>query len=270
MSFLISGLPQAHAADESVMDRVLATNTIRCGYFLWPTYISKDANTKKLSGLNYDLMEAIGKNLGLKIDWVAEVGVGDVAMSLNTGKIDVMCATVWPSPGRIKSATLTIPEFYNVAYAYVRADDKRFDSDLNKANHADVKVSAIDGDYSSDLLKEKLPKATPAMLSQMASGSEILLQVVSKKADIAFVDASMVNDFLKTNPGTLRQVAGIPPIRFYGECLSVKRGEMELKNMLDLSILQLANDGSIDKLVQKYRKENNATFFSPAKTFIAQ
>ena len=259
----------AHA-EQSILDRIQATHTIRCGYFLWPPYVAKDPNTKQISGINYDIMEAIGKNLGLKIDWVAEVGVGDVATALNTNKFDMMCATVWPSPGRSQNLTLSLPTFYNVAYAYARADDKRFDGDLNKANRADVRVSGIDGDYSQDLSTEKLPLATQVMLPQTASGSEILLQIVNRKADIVFSDSTMVADFMKNNPGTLRQIAGIGPVRYYGETLSVKRGEFQLKNMLDTSIMQLTNDGVIEKLIQKYRAEYKSTFYAPTKSFIAQ
>jgi ABC-type amino acid transport substrate-binding protein len=252
---------------QTTFERVLATKTIRCGYFTWPTYIDKDPNTGKLSGINYDIMEAIGKNLGLKIDWSSEVGVGDVATALNTNKFDAMCITVWPSPGRTQSLTLATPSFYNVAYAYVRAGDTRFDGDLSKANNPNIKVSGIDGDYSYDLAAEKLPQAKQMMLPQTASGSEILLQVVSKKADIVFVDTSMVEGFMKENPNSLQQVAGIGPVRYYGEMLSVKQGEWQLRDMLNIAIQQLINDGDIEKLVSKYRTEYNSTFYAPTPQF---
>lgn len=260
----------AQAADQSAFDRVVSSKTIRCGYFSWPPYVAKDPNTGKLSGINVDIMEAIAKNLDLKIEWTGEVGVGDVATSLNTNKFDVMCATVWPSPGRVKNLTLTKAPFYNIVYAYVRTGDTRFDNDLNKANNKAIKVSGIDGDYSQDLSKEKLPNATQVMLPQMASGTEILMQVMNKKADIVFSDTSMVKEFLKANPGSLQQVKGIGPVRYFGEMLSVKRGETELRDMLDIAIEQLTNDGTLEALVAKYRKEYNATFFAPSKSFVGQ
>ena len=79
---------------ESAYDRVIRTGTIRCGYFVWPPYFYKDPVTKKFSGGNYEIMEAIGKMLNLKIEWALEVGVGDVVTALNSDKFDVMCATV--------------------------------------------------------------------------------------------------------------------------------------------------------------------------------
>lgn len=215
-------------------------------------------------------MNAVGRNLGYKIDWVMEVGVGEVVTALETNKFDVMCATLWPSPSRIKSLTMTKPVFYNAAYAYVRADDKRFDGDLNKANKQDVVLAGIDGDYTQDLNKEKLPLATENRLPQTASGSEMLLQVVSKKADIVFTPADTVFEFSKTNPNLLRRIEGIGPVRVYGEMMTMKNGETELKNQLDIAIEQLVNDGVIKQLTDKYRKEYNSTFYPPSPSFLVE
>lgn len=251
-------------AVEKAFQRVVSSGTIRCGYFLWPPYVVKDVNTGKLSGINYEIMEAIGRNLGLKIEWAAEVGVGDAATALNTGKFDVMCATVWPAPVRMRSMTLSLPAFYNAVYAYARKGDTRFDGDLSKADRKDVRISGIDGDYSHDLSREILPQATPVMLPQLASGSEILMQVASKKADIVFSDDAMVQEFLKTNPDSLQQIRNIGPVRYYGETIAVRLGEYQLKNMIDLSIIQLSNDGTIEKIVQDYRDRYGAEIYAPA------
>ncbi|HEY1097136.1 MAG TPA: transporter substrate-binding domain-containing protein, partial [Alphaproteobacteria bacterium] len=99
-------------------------------------------------------------------------------------------------------------------------------------------------------------------------GGELLMQLVSKKADIIFAETGMVNEFTQTHPNTVRQVAGIGPVRYYGESLAVKRGEMELKNMLDISLMQLTNDGIIDRIVDKYRADYKATFYPPSKFFV--
>jgi ABC-type amino acid transport substrate-binding protein len=107
-------------------------------------------------------------------------------------------------------------------------------------------------------------------LPQSASGSETLMQVVSKKADVVFVDQGLVNEFLKTNPGSLRAVKGVEPVRVYGEVLSVKQGNILLKNMLDTAINQLTNDGTIAKLVNEYTKQNNSVMYPPSKTFTQQ
>lgn len=116
-----SGQKETAAQKESVYDRVLASGTIRCGYATWPPYMMKDPNTGTLSGINYDVMELIGKELNLKIDWVEEVPWGSVYANLNANRMDVMCATIWDDGERVKQFTLSDPQFYSALYAYVRA-----------------------------------------------------------------------------------------------------------------------------------------------------
>jgi ABC-type amino acid transport substrate-binding protein len=264
--FILYCMPlSVHAADE-VFNRVIKSKTINCAYAVWPPYIAKDANTGELSGINYDIMEQIARYLGFKLNWVTEVGVGDVASAMNADKADVMCATLWANPLRLSGLTFSLPTFYDVVWAYARADDTRFDGDLNKANKKEIKTAGVDGDVTADLALEKLPKATPQFLPQNASGAEAIMYVVTKKADIAFLDEALVNDFHKTNPGKLRKVAGIGPARVFGEHITVKAGEYRLRDMIDMAILQLANDGVLAQIADRYSKEYNSAFVAPDKT----
>lgn len=260
-------LPITVRAEEEVFDRVMKTKTVKCGYFVWPPYIDKDPNTGKFSGVNYDIMEAIARNLGWKLNWATEIGVGDVVTALNTNKADIMCASLWPSPARTAGMTFSSASFYDVVYAYVRSDDKRFDGDLEKANNKNIKVAGVDGDVTAELGLEKLPNAVPQFLPQTASGSEALMYVVTKKADIVLIDEGLVNDFSKTNPGKLRKVSGIGPVRVFGEHIAVKKGEYHLRDMINMSLLQLTNDGTLEKIAQKYSKKYNSVFIAPAKGY---
>jgi len=266
---LLASFSALAAPDEAVFDRIVKDRTIRCGYFSWPPYIIKDAKTGAFSGINYDIMEAIGKNLDLKIEWTAEIGVGDVVAALETNKIDMVCASLWPNAARMQSLTLSTPSFYSVVHAFVRAGDKRFDGDLAKANDKAVKVAAIEGDITQNMANEKLPRATAVILPQTASGSELLLQLTTKKADIVLLDQGLVNDFLKTNPGSLRRVEGIPPVHVFGEHLAVKRGEYQLKAMIDNALLQLTNDGIVEGMAKKYAAQFKLEILPPLRGFSA-
>jgi len=266
---LLSLLTIAHPAkaEEPVYERVMKTKTINCGYFVWAPYVTKDANTGKFGGINYDIMEAVAKNMGVKLNWTVEIGVGDVAAALNTNKADVMCASLWHSPARTAGVTFTQPQFYDVVYAFVRADDKRFDGDLSKADKKEIKVAGVDGDVTADLALEKTPSASYEFLPQTASGAEALMYVVTKKADIVFIDEALVNDFSKTNPGKLRKVEGIGPVRIFGEHIAVKAGEYHLRDMINMSLQQLTNDSVIEKITQKYSAEYKSLFIAPKKSF---
>jgi len=260
----------SYQSSETAYDRVLRTGTIRCGYFVWAPNIMKDPNTNKISGINHDIMQKIGEKLDLKVEWTTITDVAEIVVGLNAGKYDVMCASLWPNAGILKNITLTEPEFYTPVYGVVRKGDDRFDGNLQKANNPSVHVSAIDSDITADLAHEFLPKATEAFLPQDGSGSDVLLQITTRKADIAFVDRGLINNFILHNPDSLQIVANVPPMRIFGERLAVARHEFELKQMIDLSLEQLINDGTIKKLVARYTNSFDTEIIAPNLAYTLQ
>lgn len=256
----------AFAAEETAFDRVVKTKTLNCGYTIAPPYFVKEVNTGKMSGINYEMVEAVGKNLGIKINWAMEVGVSDVAAALNSGKIDAQCQTIWPSAARYSVMTFTNrPHFYSAIYAVVRADDKRFDGDLSKANDKAIKAVGYEGDFSADIVKEKLPNATFTAMPPAASVSEYMLQLTTKKADILFMDKGSLADFNAKSPSKVKTVPGVPAARVYGEHVTVKLGEYALRDMLDMATLQLVNDGVFEDMVKRYAKQYNTEIYASAK-----
>ncbi len=231
-----------------------------------PPYLVKDGNTGKLSGINHDIMEMIGRNLGVKVNWTTEIGIGDVAAALNANKFDVMCQTLWPSAARYGVLTLTSrPQFYSAIYAVARADDDRFDGNLDRANHPAVKAIGAEGDFSLDLVNEKFPLAQKSIMPSTTSLAEYIMQLTTKKGDVLFMDKGSAGDYSKKNPGRIKLVPDIPPARIYGEHLAVKLGEYKLRDVLDMALLQLTNDGDIEKLVEKYAREYGAELYPPRK-----
>lgn len=266
LTVLLALLIAAPAHAEDAFDRVIKTRTLNCGYIIVPPYIIKDPNTGKMSGINYDMLEAVGKYLDLKINWSTEIGVGDVAAALSANKFDVICQTMWPSAARFRGMTFANrPQFYSAIYAVARADDKRFDGDLSKANDQSIKAVAVEGDVTMDLVHERLPKATIVPLSPTIGLGDYLMQLTTKKADILFMDKGSIKDFSKTNPGQIKIVENLPPARIFGEHLAVKLGEYRLRDILDMATLQLVNDGVFEELVKKYSQEYGAELYSSTK-----
>lgn len=263
---MILANPVSAQAEETVFARVMKAKEIKCGYIIAPPYIIKDPNTGKMSGLNYEMVEAVGRNLGLKINWATEVGVGDVAASLAANKFDVMCQTLWPSAARFSGVTfMNRPQFYSAIYAAVRADDKRFDGDLKKADKPSVTATAFEGDFSADLVAEKMPQAKRHLLSASSSLADYLMQLTTKKADILFIDKGTLTDFSKNSPGQIKLVENVPPARTYGEHLAVKPGEYQLRDMIDMATLQLVNDGVFEEIVKRYAKEYGTDIYAARK-----
>lgn len=240
-------------AAEDVYKRVMDSGTIRCGYFTWPPYFSRDPNTGAMSGLNYDVMEAIGKTLGLKIEWAEETTPGTAIEGLNTGRYDVICTSLWPDASRLRNALLTDPTFYSTVYAVVRKNDARFDGGVKSFNADDVTIAGLDGDVTYSLAHEKFPKAEMFGLPQTSDGSHLLQAVAAQKADVTFVDKGVLADFNRNNGDILKIVPGIAPAAVLSEALGVRNGEIQLKTLLDNALRVLNDHGTIAGFIETYK-----------------
>src|SRR3989338_9283695 len=111
---------------ESLADKVINSGEIRIGYIVYPPLLSKDQATGKLSGISYDIVEAVAKNLNLKTNWVEEVGWGSMIEGLKTNRYDMIGTQVWPNSARARQAIFSIAPMKSGVYPYVRNGDSRF------------------------------------------------------------------------------------------------------------------------------------------------
>lgn len=256
--------PALAAGKDTAYDRVVRTGTIRCGYFAWPPYLMKDPNTGAMSGINHDYMEAVGKTLGLKIEWTEEVSPGTAIAGLDAGRYDVMCSSLWPDEARLKHALLTAPTLYSAVYAVARWDDARFDGKAGAINAPATTIAALEGEVTFYLARDDYPEAKILSLPQMSDGAELLQSVASRKADVTFVDRGIVDDFNKTNGNALKIVENLPPARVFPEVLAVSKDEIRLKMMIDNAIGLINDRGLPATLIAKYPDYG---FFAPKRNW---
>ncbi len=242
------------STEESVYQRVQQSGTIRCGYIVFAPYLFKDANTGQMSGISYDFVTALAEELGLKVDWVEEVSWGNFHEGLNSARYDLMCTPVWQSGARAKVALLTKPLYYNAMYAYARADDKRFDGNLDAANDPNVRVAVMDGDITKAVRGMLLPKSQELAVPEYAPYAQALLSVATKKADLLFDNPDDIERFNKNSADKLKRVGDSKPIRIFGNSLAVKQGEHEFKAMLDAALEAVYNANTGYRIVKKYNQ----------------
>jgi polar amino acid transport system substrate-binding protein len=240
---------------ESQLERILERDKIRCSYLIYSPYFRKDPNTGKLSGIFYEIMEEIGKAADLEVEWVEEVGYENIFTGLESGRHDVFAGGLWPSTSRAKSGGFSIPVFYSAIKAWARIDETRFDG-LKGIDGKEVRIATIDGAMEDIIAKNDFSLATRVSLPEMSPFSQNLLNITSKKADITFAEPGVVHDFLKTNPGTLKEVAPDKALRIFGNSLVVRRDDYALKAFLDISLQELLYSGAVDRILKKYEEAN--------------
>ena len=247
--------PGLAADKESVYERIIRTGEIRCGWGSWDPIILKDPNTGQMSGIFYEYMNELGTQLNLKIIWSEEIGWGDFGAALQNNRIDAMCSGIWPIATRARSMDFTIPIYYSAMYAYVRADDTRFDQDLlSVANNQNITFSGQDGIIAYKLALQLFPKAQKIVLPQISPQTEILTMVAQRKTDITISDRISASLYMEKNPEKLKQVITDKPLGVFGNTIAIKTGENELRRMLDNATKDLINRGIINQIVSKYEK----------------
>jgi ABC-type amino acid transport substrate-binding protein len=233
---------------ESAYDRIMRTRTVRCAYIVWPPYLNRDANTGKLSGVYYDLLERMAKDWGMKVDWVEEVGAGNRFEGFATGRYDLVCAPSGGSPERTNAADFSRPFVYHPFFLYARADDNRFDNNYDAANDPSITMQSIDGYIGASIIKQKFPKAKLSSLPNLSTDSEVLLAIAMKKADASVCDSIMATDFIKNNSGKIKRVPG-EPVRYSSETIPLPLNETQLRQKIDISLGYYLETGVIDGIL---------------------
>lgn len=239
---------------ESTYDRVMRTQTIRCGYAAWAPLLIKDPNTGQMSGISHDYVEAMGAALKLKIDWAEEVGWGDFPAALESGRIDIFCAGAWPNSSRARQVDFVTPILYQPMYAYVRADDMRFDNHLVGINDPSVIISVMDGEAASAIAAQDFPQAKTLQIAQLSDGAENFVNVITKKADVSITDPATFAEYNAKNPGKLRRVIAKTPLRVFGDTLAIAHGQDTFRRMLNISTEEMLSSGQIEKITEKYEQ----------------
>ncbi len=252
-------------SDESVYDRVMRTGKLRCGYGIFEPQFMIDPNTQKQSGTMYEIMQAVGKELGIEVEFTEEVDWGQIQQSLESGRVDAFCPGMWGTAKRGARIGFSKPIYYSTVEAFVRADDTRFDNNRNAINSPDIVIATNDGDITEEIADAFFPKAKRFAKADL-TGEVILFQnVLAQKADITFSAGSIGESFMKNNPNALKQVPLESSILVYKHVVGVKMDEHELRLMLDAALEQLQNNGVTEQILNKY---NGGEFFRiPSKPF---
>ncbi len=245
----------ARTAGETAYERVLREKTMRCGYIVWPPTIIKDPTTKEVSGFAHDLALAVADTLGLKVEWI-EIQTGQQLEALKSKRIDFTCND-GPSDMRLGLYTAySKPILFSRADLYVRTNDMRFDGNPGLLNDPATRFVVMDGDFSAEVARTEYPRAQAIALSQNADPSQMMLDVVSGKADVLFIDPSSMDLFLRNNPGTLRllDIGGQPYV--YPLTFGVLPEETDFLRLLNMGIDLVLYSGASDKIMDRYDPEH--------------
>ena len=251
-----------------VYQKVISSGVIKACYVVYPPASIKDPNTGELSGIFVESLNKAASNMGLTVDWNAEVGWGEMIESLNSGKCDVVGSPAWTNPTRAKNAEFSIPLYYSAINAYGRIDENRFSNGIAGLNNSNFVIVTVDGETSQVIAKNQFPNAKTLELTQKTDVGQMLLNVSSNKADVAFMEPAVANTYISKNPGKIKNLTSETPVITYGNIMLIKKGEFRLKSMLDNSLGSLINSGYVEELISKYEAEYPGGFYRVAPDYL--
>jgi len=236
---------------QSVYERVISSGTLRCGYFEEAPFTIVDPNTGKKSGIAVELAEKIAEELGLKVEWTSAISWGTIGDDLGNNRYDAICGSLFnlPRAGRVD---YTIPYTYVPVYAYTQAGRIDFDNKLDQLDWSQISVAGIDGEGSTTIARKKIPQAKFVILPQTSQIAEMLTSVIDKKADIGFVMPTVFKNFDKNSPNKLQKIVTDKPFYVFNVSFGVKPDEPAFKNMLDYMMRNMAANGYLQSLFDKY------------------
>lgn len=250
-----TALSAAKAAERTFVDghdRVLKTNTLRCGYFTYPPEISRDPNTGQLSGYVYDIVNEMGRSLNIKIEWTMEVSLVTAFADLKAGRFDAICSGMGETPGRAREVVFAMPTNYTHIFAWARPGDDRFRADLKKIDDSGVRLAILEGEGSQIIANERFPHAQKVDVMAMSEVQMVLEQVATKKADVAFLQKKAAALFLTSRPGAVALANDQPVLSVMQSVMVFDTRELQLKNMMDAAIRALLYNGFIESTFRKY------------------
>ncbi len=237
---------------ETAAERVLRTGVLRCGYPSWAPMVIVDGNTKEISGIAHDVIEAIAKKIDVKVQWTEESGWGEFAQSLNTNRFDVYCSGLFSNVQRERVIDFTQPFTYSRMAIWTQERNDKFDNKVASLNDPATRLVFVDGTTAAALTQRQFPKAHVVSLPELTPISNIFQELSAHKADAGVMEVASAADFMTKNPGKIKLVVGSDGYQVFPNKFAVANGEYALQQLLNTAIEELNSEGIIEDILAKY------------------
>lgn len=249
-------VPTAHLG---TLETIRHTKVIKGAFANYPpSFIENDDAT--FSGIFYDLIKWIANSLDARLELTEEVGYGVIIDGLNERRFDIFYSAVWPTPERQQQASFSKSLYSSDAYLWVRKDEDRSRFDDIKANRF-FRIAVKENDISNSIANADFPNARQVRVPQLLDTTGLLEFVADDRADATFAEPYLVKLFNQRSNIKLAAV-GREPIRTYPNTFMFRKGEEELKKLLDTKIDEAIQSGLLKSLIVKYAGSEDALLIS--------
>ena len=183
----------AHAAG-SRLDRVLADKKVRV--CIWPDYYGisyRNPKTQELSGIDIDMAAALGKDLGVAVEFV-DSSFATLIVDITEDRCDVAMFGIGITPQRQEKLRLTQPHLASDIYAITTRSNRRIQTwdDIDQPGSV---VAVAKGTWHEPVMRQKLKAAELRVLDTSQAREQ---EVESGRADVFMTDFPFSRRMLET------------------------------------------------------------------------
>ncbi len=199
-------------------------------------------------GFDMELAKDVAKKLGLKFEPTTIQFDGIIPAVAAGGQCDVGVSGFSVDPERAKQIDFT-DSYYTDDQAVVamkngKLTKKNVDKQLNKSG---MVIAAQSGSTGEDYAKENYPKAK---VSSYGNATDCFAAMQAGKADAVCINNAVAAKMVKSSYKDAQVIKADATGEEYA--MVVSKDNPELTKTLNGAIQELKDDGTIDKLVQKY------------------
>lgn len=223
----------------------------------YPPMDFKDPATNTLTGLDYDLGNALAERLGVKIKW-QETGFEQMINALTTDRVDVVLSGMTDTAERQQSVTFVDyftsgPQFYTLQ----KNKDTNEIVDLCGKKVGTSRRTTFPAEIAEWSKANCEAKGKPAINVIGTEGSaDARAQLRQSRIDAA-MQGSETLSYLKTQEKDTYKTVGMPiSVQFSG--LGVSKKKPELSEAVKVALQSMIDDGSYQAILKKWDLELGA------------
>lgn len=207
-----------------------------------PPYSTVDAKGN-VKGYDVDLAHLLAKYLGVPVEITTYVTAARIP-ALQAGKVDIMLATLAPTPARAQVVMFTMPySSYPIVLVGPKATQIKSLDDL-----AGKKIAVSRGSSQEAALEKSAPKGT--VLSRFDDDLTSTQGVISHQADGVAIPDSIFDSVVKARPNVDLEIKFV----IYNSPLSiaVRSDAFNLRQWLNTTLSYIKANGELDAISMKW------------------
>ncbi len=196
-------------------------------------------------GADIDMMDAIGKELGVKVEYV-DMDFNAVLASLEQGQVDIAVSGISATDERKKTFDFSVNYFTPEQLVVVnKANVSKYTTLDSLANK---RVGAQKGSIQESIVKDQLPDSQIVSLAKVPN---LMVELKQNSIDAAVVESAVAQSYVAQNDDLAIADAKLETAEGDAYAIAMPKGSTELADKINSALEKMIADGTIKEYVQK-------------------